>query len=80
MVPRGTWHTDLSWSAPADVTLWPPPPPSTASICPTCDAAADTCAVPTATFAPFQGMQTLRVNADPVVGGPELVAVSLTAL
>ena len=80
VVPRGTWHADLSWSAPTDVAFYPTPPPSTAAICPTCDAAADTCVVPPSTFAPFQGMQTMRVNAAPPLSGPELVAVSLTAL
>jgi len=79
VVPRGTWHTDLSWATSTDVTLWPPPAPSAAAICPTCDAAADTCAVPASTFAPFQGLQTLRVDADPKPGGPDLVAASLTA-
>jgi hypothetical protein len=80
VVPRGTWHADLSWSSPADVAFYLPPPPSTASLCPSCDAAADACAAPPSTFEPLQGTQTLRVNAAPAAGGPELVEVSLTAL
>jgi hypothetical protein len=80
VAPRGTWHVDFSWWAPADVTLTPPPPPSTASLCPTCDAAGDTCAVPTSSPVTVQGMRTLRVDAAPVAGGPELVAASLSSL
>ncbi len=77
MVPTGTWYTELSWSAPTDVMVSPPPPPSIASLCPTCDAAAGTCVVVTTTTETrVQGMQTLRVDAAPLSGGPELAAAS----
>ena len=80
MVPNGTWYTDLSWSAPTDVMMSPPPPPSIASLCPTCDATAGTCAVVTTTTdTRVQGTRTLRVDAAPLSGGPELVAATLIA-
>ena len=77
MVPNGTWYTELSWSAPTDVMVSPPQPPSIASLCPTCDATAGTCVVVTTTTETrVQGMRALRVDAAPLSGGPQLAAAS----
>jgi hypothetical protein len=79
MVPRGMWKIDLAWTAPTNVLLSPPPAPSTASICPACGATSGTCIVPASAAAPVQGARTLRIGADPIAGGPELIAASLAA-
>ena len=80
VVPNGSWYTDVSWSAPTDVLLSLPPPPSITSLCPTCDDAAGTCTTTTPTATRVQGTRTLHVDAAPPAGGPELVSASLTAL
>jgi hypothetical protein len=81
MVPRGMWQIDLAWPAPVEVLLSTRPSslPSLAAICPACGVTDGACVSPTTTAAPIQGLRTLRIDADPVAGGPELVAASLIA-
>jgi hypothetical protein len=79
MVPSGTWQVDVGWSQPADVLVDPPPSPSTAMICPACDATDNAC-IATPTAEGVQGRRTFRVTSAPRAGGPQLVSATLTAL